>query len=95
MQNRFNWIELIIAVLLFTACGKRENRFHNVVVDSLSSVKIERFDHAVFGLDECISKPAVAGNYDLLTVDIPDGDSLCLKEKIENLEEIYVQIVHE
>ncbi len=89
MQNRFNWIELIIAVLLFTACGKRENRFHNVVVDSLSSVKIERFDHAVFGLDECISKPAVAGNYDLLTVDIPDGDSLCLKEKIENLEERY------
>lgn len=88
-------ISTIIAIAcgfcsLFSACENSSiNKFKAIATQNPQSAQIEfvRFDQEIFGLDQCIKRPAVTGNYDLLKVDIPDDDSLCLSEKINMIKE--------
>lgn len=79
------------ATVLLSACDKQSNRFKDEPTKDPQSAQINfvRFDKAIFGLDSCITRPAVRGDYDLLKVNIPDDDSLCLKEKINDIQSQY------
>lgn len=89
MQRWSKLLGLLVVALATTACGKKENRFHNIEIKEPATIKVERFDQAVWALNECITQPAKVGNYDLMLVDIPDDDSVCLKKRIEELETQY------
>ena len=76
---------------MLSGCSESENRFRDTKIDLNTNIKtrILRLDKSVFELSECITPPAKAGNYDLMTVDIPDEDSMCLTYKIQQIRESY------
>lgn len=79
------------ASALFSACDTSNNKFKEQATQNPQSVQINyvRFDQAIYEMDGCIKRPAIKGDYDLLKVDIPDEDSLCLQEKIDQIKEKY------
>lgn len=87
MKKRFFYGAFLCAMALLASCGGTNNRFKEVATTDPDAVQINfvRFDQLIYGLDSCITRPAYVGNdqYDLMKVDIPDDDSLCLKQKIE------------
>lgn len=82
---------LVSISCLFGSCDRVNNRFKEEPTTNPNAVSINfvRFDKLIYGLDSCITRPAVNGNYDLLKVDIPDDDSLCLKSKIKAIQGQY------
>ncbi len=91
MKKSLLWGIALGITTLLTACDKQHNRFKDEATKDPQSVQINfvRFDRTIFGLDSCITKPAIRGDYDLLKVNIPDDDSLCLREKISAIQSQY------
>ena len=80
------------AMALFSACnGGHQNRFkgQQETQQEEATINYERFDQVIYELDNCIHRPAMAGDYDRLKVNIPDEDSLCLRQKIEQIKGKY------
>ncbi len=90
MNKSFRVFSILLLVSTLCCCDK-QNRFQQVETDIIPEAKTEiiRLDKDIYELDKCITKPAKVGNYDLLTVDIPDNDSICLTGKITQLKEKY------
>lgn len=86
MKKSFKFIPFILLVAF--SCSK-QNRFQQIATKDVPEAKTEiiRLDKEIYQLDQCITKPAKIGNYDLLLVDIPDPDSICLNNKIEAIKE--------
>lgn len=78
-------------ITLLTGCGGSTNRFKKEATldEQAAKINFARFDSTIFDLDQCITRPAVKGNYDLLTANIPDSDSLCLQQKINAIKSQY------
>lgn len=79
------------ASALLTSCDQSHNKFKDIATQNPQSAQIEfvRFDKEIYELDGCIKRPAMKGDYDLLKVNIPDEDSLCLKDKIDQIKAKY------
>ena len=86
MKKSFKFIPFILLVAF--SCNK-QNRFQQIVIQDIPEAQTEiiRMDKEIYQLDLCITKPARKGNYDMLTVDIPKGDSACLSDKIDAIKE--------
>lgn len=76
---------------LFSACnGTHQNRFKEQETQQTeATINYNRFDQTIFELDQCIHRPAIAGDYDQLKVNIPDEDSLCMQQKINQIKAEY------
>lgn len=89
IKNRqFFWAVSLLLTAFLCSCGQESNRFKNQKLDEseVSQAQIIRLDKEIFQLDSCISKPAIKGDYMNLTVRIPHSDSMCLVEKIHQLQ---------
>ncbi len=90
MKKSFEIFSLILLVATLSCCNK-QNRFQEISVSDIPEAKTEiiRMDKDIYQLNDCITRPAITGNYDMMTVDIPDNDSLCLLQQISKIEERY------
>lgn len=88
MKKSFRIIPLILLVTF--SCNK-QNRFQQVTCETIPEAKTEiiRMDKEIYQLDRCITKPARTGDYDVMTVDIPKQDSICLSEQLNEIEKKY------
>lgn len=91
MRKSFAWGLFFGITTLLASCGGTSNRFKEEKSLNPQSAQINyvRFDKVIAGLDSCITRPAVRGDYDLLKVNIPDDDSLCLQGKINAIRAQY------
>lgn len=86
-------LDKVIACSLLAAalvgCGKHSNRFIDIPTTEGSKTSIIRMDQDVYQLDECITKPAVQGDYERMTVAMPQSDSACLATHLTEMEKKY------
>lgn len=89
MKNLFKIFIASASLLSMISCGESSNRFKSAKAETTVEAEIIRMDKDIYELDDCITKPAKLGNYDLMTADIPDADSVCLDQKLIGLQEKY------